>query len=165
MAPKRPRYTPDHPLFKRIWCHFHWRSHSCRNGEWCNHAHSVEEYLGPRDFYIDRHVESRRGARNVDADLHRNPQDDGVRPPPARDVDSADDDVYSADAADVEPWPAYADADAAAGQHHADNTAYAGWHDFHLDVDVPGLPLTDMNDPEYNPWQDIYYDNYHSGAR
>ena len=166
MAPKA-RYTPWHPSFKRNWCNFHWRSHHCRNGEECNHAHSVEEYLGPPDFYTNRHEESRTGADNVDADLHRNPQDDGVRPPPARDVDSADDDADASNAADVDPYTAYAYADAAAGQHHADQeyaAAFAHWAIFGQEY-VSGLPLTDMNDPERNPWEGRGDDNYQRGAR
>ena len=42
-----PRYNPNHPLFKTTWCEFVVRSHDCRFGEWCNHAHSWRDLRHP----------------------------------------------------------------------------------------------------------------------
>ena len=33
-----------HPLLKTTWCDFRWRSHGCRWGDRCYHAHSIAEY-------------------------------------------------------------------------------------------------------------------------
>ena len=36
-----------HPKYKTRWCDFHFRSHGCRFGDNCNHAHSYRDYKGP----------------------------------------------------------------------------------------------------------------------
>ena len=36
-------------VFKQKWCDFFWRSHGCRWGNRCTHAHSIHDFNGPRD--------------------------------------------------------------------------------------------------------------------
>ena len=39
--------APPHPLYKSKFCEFVWRSHGCRYGDKCWHAHSWQDYRGP----------------------------------------------------------------------------------------------------------------------
>ena len=39
--------APLHPLYKSKFCEFVWRSHGCRYGDKCWHAHSWQDYRGP----------------------------------------------------------------------------------------------------------------------
>ena len=46
----------QHPRAKTKWCEFYWRSHGCRHGWNCRHAHTIEEYRGPRDEYVNYYI-------------------------------------------------------------------------------------------------------------
>jgi hypothetical protein len=85
---------------KTKWCDFHWRSHGCRHGWDCNHAHDISEYRGPADRYSQYYID-RDDAWRADDDGH--PIDDAADRP----ADAAD---RPADAAD-RPADAAADPD------------------------------------------------------
>ena len=36
-------------VYKKKWCDFFWRSHGCRWGNKCTHAHSIHDYRGARN--------------------------------------------------------------------------------------------------------------------
>ena len=73
------------PLHKTEWCTFYWRSHGCRWGHNCNHAHSWREYRGDGSGWpvaddaapvgdVRRHAATHappagRGTSTLDADL------------------------------------------------------------------------------------------------
>ena len=38
--------------YKTKWCEFVWRSHGCRHGASCRHAHTWDDYLGPPDTLL-----------------------------------------------------------------------------------------------------------------
>ena len=53
----------NNPLWKTRWCDFNWRSHGCRKGGDCRHAHSIYDYRGSHDdpwwrWYHARWIES-----------------------------------------------------------------------------------------------------------
>ena len=61
----------NHPLYKTTWCDFHWRSHGCKYGDGCTHAHNIWEFRGSqqdewRKWYLARWQDA--AARWQDAD-------------------------------------------------------------------------------------------------
>ena len=84
-----------HPFLKTQWCDFHWRSHGCRWGDKCWHAHSIYEYKGRQDepyfkWYLEewnkageRYRSNNGLARLADAPPRRPLRGyDAVEPPP-----------------------------------------------------------------------------------
>ena len=45
------------PTYKTKWCDFVYRSHGCRYGDYCMHAHTIYDYRGPKDKYIQRAID------------------------------------------------------------------------------------------------------------
>ena len=110
-----PRHYPA--MYKTKWCDFFWRSHGCKHGEHCQHAHYIQEYKGPLDYwvqyYIDRGMARRLGDDDgpevlvftvdasrgpvVDADV---PADADGDPVVDADVSVGADDEHPADSAD-----------------------------------------------------------------
>ncbi len=39
-------------MYKTQWCHFYYRSHGCRWGDRCYHAHDYTDYLGPVQWEV-----------------------------------------------------------------------------------------------------------------
>jgi hypothetical protein len=92
---------------KTKWCEFYWRSHGCKWGHHCTHAHNIWEYRGPDDEFT-------QNARRADGDF--DPIGDTTDgPADAADADAADPagpatglpllSVYDAD----NPWAAVQD--------------------------------------------------------
>ena len=47
-----------HPLHKAEWCDLFWRSHGCRHGLTCKYAHSIDEYNGERDKWVEHYIKT-----------------------------------------------------------------------------------------------------------
>ena len=124
-------------MHKTRWCDFYWRSHGCRHGRRCQHAHDIADYRGGYDRWVQYYIDRGRAWR-VDDD--GNPVDTSDSDDAVDAADSAD----AADAADAADPPAALSADAAHSADSADRSA----DDLPRILPLMALPVPD----DAGPW-------------